>query len=101
VQQLVTSILESIKNIFDDPCCVWVYYLLQFPNNVVLDDAVLFQDMHKFKRRKVGVSYSEADTDIKGIGSNALIISWEIAERGTGTRVIAQPVDTDNLVAFA
>lgn len=57
--------------------------------------------MHEVKRRKVGVSYSEADTGIKGIGSNALIVSWEIAERAAGTRVIAKPVDTDEAAAFA
>jgi hypothetical protein len=77
--------LGSSQNIFDDPRRAWVYYLLQFPNNVALDNAVLSQDMHKVKRRKVGVSYSEANTGIQGIGSNALIVSQEIAERAAGT----------------
>jgi hypothetical protein len=93
--------LGIFQNIFDDPHRAWVYYLLQFPKTVVLDNAVLSQDMHEVKRRKVGVSYSEKDTGIKGIGSNALIVSWEIAERAAGTRVIAQPVDTDDAAAFA
>jgi hypothetical protein len=93
--------LGVYQNIVDDPRCAWVYYLLQFPNNVVLDNAVLSQDMHEVKRRKVGVSYSEDDTGIKGIVSNAFIVSWEIAERAAGTRVIAQPPDTDDAAAFA
>jgi hypothetical protein len=89
------------QNISDDPRRAWVYYLIQFPNTVVLDNAVLSQDMHHVKRRKVGVSYSEADTGIRGIGSNAFMVSWEIAERAAGIRVIAQPVDDDDAAAFA
>jgi hypothetical protein len=80
----------------NDPRREWVYYLLQFPKEVTLDNAVMSQDMQEVVKRKVGVKYSEDETGIRGIISNAMVVTWEIAERAAGTRLVAQNLYSNN-----
>jgi len=85
------------KAIEDDPTRAWVYYLLQFPPTVCLDNSVLSQDIQVVKKRKVGVKYDDKETGISGITSNAMIVCWEVAERAAGTRVgvLGEDVEDD------
>ena len=82
---------------------MWVYYLLQFPSYVILDNAVLSQDMQDVKMMKVGVTYSDFETKIEGVAARAMIVYWEIAERAARRKVAAQQLNeaAEDRSAFA
>jgi hypothetical protein len=89
--------LAISEDIVNDPRRAWVYYLLQFPKEDTLDNnAVMSQDMQEVVKRKVSVKYSEDETGIRGIISNAMVVTWEIAERAAGTRIAAQNLDSND-----
>ena len=79
--------MQTAKNIVNDPVHAWIYILLQFPPELVLDNAVLSQDQQNVKWNQVGVKYVESETGLKGIVTNSLMVYWEIAQKAPGVWV--------------
>jgi hypothetical protein len=78
---------QTEREITSDPSCAWIYYLLQFPDYVRLDNSVLSQDKTKVRMQKKGVVYDASETGIPGVPSNVMIIFWEISEDAPGVFV--------------
>jgi hypothetical protein len=71
---------QTEREIASDPSRSWIYYLLQFPDHVRLDNSVLSEDKTKVRMQKKCVVYDESETGIPGVPSNVMIIFWEISE---------------------
>jgi hypothetical protein len=90
---------QTERDVASDPSRAWIYYLLQFPSYVRLDNSFLSQDQTKVKNQKKSVSYNEKETGIAGVASNAMIVYWEIAEDAPG--VFVGTDDDNDAAAFA
>jgi hypothetical protein len=76
------------------------YWLLQFPPEIILDNGVFSDDHIEVSRNKVGLSFTEQETGIKGISSNCMMVSWEIAEKKAGLRVETKEKEEDDAACF-
>jgi hypothetical protein len=76
------------------------YWLLQFPPEIILDNGVFSDDQIEVSRNKVGLSFTEQETGIKGISSNCMMVSWEIAEKKAGLRVETKEKEEDDAACF-
>lgn len=93
---------QTEREIASDPSRAWIYYLLQFPDYVRLDNSVLSQDKTKVRVQKKGVKYDETETGIPGAPSYAMIIFWEISEDAPGVYVgTGEDEGDDDAAAFA
>jgi hypothetical protein len=82
------------------PGCKFSYWLLQFPPEIILDNGVFSDDQIEVSRNKVGLSFTEQETGIKGISSNCMMVYWEIAEKKAGLRVETKEKEEDDAACF-
>ena len=76
------------------------YWLLQFPPEIILDNGVFADNQIEVSRNKVGLSFTEQETGIKGISSNCTMVYWEIAEKKAGLHVGTKEKEEDNDACF-
>ncbi len=76
------------------------YWLIQFPLEIILDNGVFSDDQIEVSRNKVGLSFTEQETGIKGISSNCMMVYWEVAEKKAGLRVETKEKEEDDAACF-
>jgi hypothetical protein len=76
------------------------YWLIQFPPEITLDNGVFSDDQIEVSRNKVGLSYTPKETGIVGIGTNCMMVYWEIAEKKAGLRVATKEKEEDDAKCF-
>jgi hypothetical protein len=76
------------------------YWLIQFPPEITLDNGVFSDDQIEVSRNKVGLSYPPKETGIVGIGTNCMMVYWEIAEKKAGLRVATKEKEEDDAKCF-
>jgi hypothetical protein len=92
-------------NVADDfgrsPGCMFSYWLIHFPREIILDIGVFSEDQIEVSRNKVSLSFTKQETGIKEISSNCMImVYWEIAEKKAGLRVKTKEKEEDNAACF-
>jgi hypothetical protein len=92
---------QTEREMASDLSRAWIYYLLQFPDYVRLDNSVLSQDKTNVRMQKKGVVYDASQTGIPGVPSNVMIIFWEISEDAPGVFVGTGEDEEDDAAAAA
>jgi hypothetical protein len=86
-----------------NPVCRFSYWLIKFPPEIILDNGVFSDDQIEVSRNKVGLSFTEQETGIKGISSNCMMVYWgywEIAEKKAGLHVETKEKEEDDAACF-
>ena len=76
------------------------YWLIQFPPKIILDNGVFSDNRIEVLRNKAGLSFTEQETGITGIGYNCMMVYWEIAEKKACLRVETKEKEEDNAACF-
>jgi hypothetical protein len=88
------------EDVVKNPNRRFSHWLIQFPPEITLDNGVFSDDQIEVSRNKVGLSYDESETGITGIGTNCMMVYWEIAEKKAGLRVDAKEKEQDDADCF-